>query len=66
VPNKQGSVSLVPVARELTEDDLSAIVDAARKRAELVGEMKAALLAHDDQLALELARKVCGIDQEAA
>jgi hypothetical protein len=59
-------VSLVPVARELTDDDFTAIVEIAQRRAALVGELKAALLAHDDAHALELARRVCGIDQEAA
>jgi hypothetical protein len=66
VPKKQAAISLVPVARELTDDDLAVIAEIAHRRAELVGELKAALLAGDDQLALRLARKVCGIEQEAA
>jgi hypothetical protein len=66
MPKKQPSVSLVPVARELTEDDLNVIVEAAQRRAALVGELKAALVAGDDRLALALARKVCGIDQQEA
>jgi hypothetical protein len=65
MPKKQPSVSLVAVGRELNEDDLSVIVEAAQRRAALVGELKAALVAGDDQRALALARKVCGI-QEAA
>jgi hypothetical protein len=65
MPKKQPSVSLVPVARELTDDDLGVIVEAAQQRAALVGELKAALLAGDDRLALKLARQICGL-QEAA
>jgi hypothetical protein len=66
MPKKQAAIlSLVPVARELTDDDLAAIAEAAHRRAVLVGELKAALLACDDQLALRLARKVCGIEEEA-
>jgi hypothetical protein len=65
VPKKQAAISLVTVARELTDDDLAAIAEAAHRRALLVGELKAALLVGDDQLALRLARKVCGIEEAA-
>ena len=62
---KQPSISLVPVARELTDDDLGAICEAARKRAALVGEMRQALLAGEDALALKLARRVAGLEEAA-
>jgi hypothetical protein len=65
VPKKQGSVSLVPVARELSEDDLSVIVDTARRRAEPVAQMRKALLDGDDDLALKLARQVAGLERAA-
>jgi hypothetical protein len=65
VPKKQGSVSLVPVTRELSEDDLVAIVDAAHKRAGLVAQMRKALLDGDDDLALQLARQVAGLERAA-
>ncbi|HEY6371125.1 MAG TPA: hypothetical protein VIX37_11140 [Candidatus Sulfotelmatobacter sp.] len=62
---KLPSISLVPVARELTDDDLDVIVTLARKRADMVGEMRAALLAGDNELALRLARKVAGLEEAA-
>ena len=34
---KQPAISLVPVARELSDDDLGVIVEMARKRAEIGG-----------------------------
>jgi hypothetical protein len=65
MPKKQSAISVTPVMRELTDDDLSVIVEAAQRRAALVGELKAALLAGDNDLALTLARKVCGLEEAA-
>jgi hypothetical protein len=62
---KQPAISLVPMARELTDDDLGVIVEMARKRAALVGEMRAALVAGDNDLALRLARRVAGLEEAA-
>jgi hypothetical protein len=56
-------IELKPEFRELTDDDLSVIVEAAHRRAALVGELKAALLAGDNDLALTVARKVCGLEE---
>jgi hypothetical protein len=65
MPKKRPAITVTPVMRELSDDDLDVIVQAAHRRAALMGELKAALLAHDDRRSLELARRACGI-QEAA
>jgi hypothetical protein len=65
MPRKQPAISLVPVARELSDSDLGVIVEAAQRRAALVGELRAALLAGDDVLALKLARRVTGLEEAA-
>jgi hypothetical protein len=54
---------LAPVERELSESDLELIVAAARQRAALVAELAGALAAGDHERALELARRVCGLDE---
>jgi hypothetical protein len=65
VPKKQPSIRVTPVVRELSDDDLGVIVEAARRRAALVGELRAALEAGDNDLALRLARKVAGLEEAA-
>lgn len=62
---KEAALSLVPVARELSDDDLGVIVEAAQRRAALVGELREALLAGDDVRALRLARRVAGLEEAA-
>jgi hypothetical protein len=60
-------IAIVPVPRELlSESDVDAILEIAERRAALVGEMRDALEAGDEPRALRLARKVCGIEHEAA
>jgi hypothetical protein len=61
---KESALSLVGVPRELTDDDLGAIIQMARERAALVGDMRTALEAGDDHRALALARKVAGLEEE--
>jgi hypothetical protein len=65
MPKKSATVSVLPVMRELSDDDLSVIVEAARQRAALVSQLREALMAGDDRLALEVARKVCGLEEAA-
>jgi hypothetical protein len=62
MPRKQSAISVMPVMRELTDDDLGVIVEAAHKRAALVGAMREALVAGDNDLALRLARRVAGLE----
>jgi hypothetical protein len=61
--NAHQRIELKPEFKELTDDDLGVIVEAAHRRAALVGELKAALLAGDNDLALKLARKVAGLEE---
>ena len=65
MPRKRPAVTLTPVMREVTDDDLTVIVEAARKRAELVADMREALIAGDSALALRLARRVAGLEEAA-
>jgi hypothetical protein len=51
---------------ELSESDLALICDIARRRAALIDQLQEALERNDTLLALELAREVCGMPQEAA
>ena len=53
---------LVP-PEELTDDDIAALVGIARRQAALRDELKAALLACDDQRALDAARRLVGVAQ---
>ncbi len=64
MPNKRSAILALPVVREVTDDELVAIVDAAQRRAALVAEMREALMAGDRELALSLARRVAGLERE--
>lgn len=63
--NKRPAFSVLPVARELGDDELKGIVEAAQRRAALVGEMRKALVAGDNDLALRLARELAGLEEAA-
>lgn len=49
-----------------SDHSLSSLVDVAlqiaEERAKILGQMKKALIEHDDKLALKLAKQLCGID----
>ena len=62
---QQTAAAVVAVSRELTDDDLGVIVEAAQRRAALVSDMRRALETGDDAVALRLARRVCGLEQQA-
>jgi hypothetical protein len=66
MPTKRSTISVMPVMRELTDDDLGVIVEAARKRAALVGELRVALEGGNNDLALKLARRVAGLEEQLA
>lgn len=51
-------------AEGFTYSDIEVIIEMAKRRATHMHEMKAALLAGDDQAALRLARLVCGLTAE--
>jgi hypothetical protein len=64
MPRAARSFHLEPVARELTDEALAGIVDAALRRAALVRAMRDALQTGDDQHALELARELVGLEKQ--
>jgi hypothetical protein len=68
MPRKTTSqgVHVTPVEREpLTDETLDHIVEAALRRAALVGDLKSALLARDQPQIVAAARRVCGLPEES-
>jgi hypothetical protein len=55
---------LVRVA-DLSEDDINFLIDIGRAQALLLDELESALEAHDDDLALQLARRLTKLEQRA-
>jgi hypothetical protein len=59
-------VHVTPVEREpLTDEALNHIVEAALRRAALVGDLRSALLAGDEPRIVASARRVCGLEEES-
>lgn len=52
----------VPVT-ELSEDDIRFLVDTGRAQARLLDELECALKTSNDDLALQLARQIVGLEQ---
>jgi hypothetical protein len=63
--NAHRGIKLKPVPRELSDDDLGVIVEAAQRRAALMRELRAALVTGNDALALKLARRATGLEEAA-
>jgi hypothetical protein len=59
------AVRVTAVERPLTDEALGPIVEAALRRAALVGDLKAAVLAGDAARVMMLARRVCGLEEES-
>jgi hypothetical protein len=53
----------VPVVNK-NQGLVDAALEIAERRANTLRQLKAALLSNDDELALSLARKVCGLDEK--
>jgi hypothetical protein len=64
MPNKRPAISVLPVARELTDDVVGKIVEAAQRRAALMAELRDALMTGENELALRLARQATGLERE--
>jgi hypothetical protein len=56
-------VKLVPEFRQLSEEDVAAIVELGREQVTLMRELEAALLAGDEPRALAIARAMVGLEQ---
>ncbi len=46
---------------KVIEEGIKEILIIARKRAEILGQLKCAVLANDEKRAMALARQICGI-----
>jgi hypothetical protein len=55
---------LKPGFRELSEDDIAAIIGIGRKQAELMDELQAALEASENLAALGIARRMVGLEKK--
>lgn len=51
-------------ADELTDGDIAALIDIARRQAELRKDLKAALECRDDARALDAARRLVGLERQ--
>ena len=58
------AIRVTAVERELTDEALDCIVEAALRHAALVGDLKSALLAGDQARIVAAARRVCGLEGE--
>ena len=50
---------------ELTRDDIEFMIQVAQKQEALIANLEKALLANDIPAVLSIARKVCGLPEEA-
>jgi hypothetical protein len=57
-------IRVTPVERELSDEALDFIVEAALRRAALVADLKSALVAGDQARIVAAARRVCGLQEE--
>ena len=55
---------LEPEFRELSEDDIGAILAIGQRQADLLDQLAVALGADDTDRALKLARQVCGLQEQ--
>jgi hypothetical protein len=62
----QGKSKAENLAQELTRGDVDVITRIARERAELLQQLKAALVRGDTLLSLQLGRQYCGLPEETA
>jgi hypothetical protein len=70
MPRKAASLPpITPVTKDLTVDSVRLIVECAereeQRRIELVGALRAALENNDIPQVIEIARRICGIEEAA-
>jgi hypothetical protein len=58
-------ILVAPVERELSDESLNFIVEAALRRAALVANLKSALLTRSQAQIVAAAKRVCGLEEES-